>query len=73
MGLPDTVEAYGPPPNASGNPPPIATFRMTKKPWCSALFQVVASTRVESTLKVCRPSTYQRSCSGLVLRSYSIE
>ncbi len=40
----------GPPPNAPGKPPPIATFRMTKKPWFVALAQVVASIRFAVTV-----------------------
>jgi len=45
------VAAVGPPPNAAGNPPPIATLRITNMPWWVALFQVVASTWDEFSVK----------------------
>src|ERR1700730_9846635 len=72
MGRPDTVPPVGPPPNAAGSSPPIATFRMTKKPWPVAAAQVPASTWLELTVWNWTPSRYQRSCCGLVLRSHSI-
>src|SRR3954447_24682742 len=72
METPDAVDPVGPPPNAAGKPPPIATLRMTKNPWCVALFQVVASTWLAFTVKKFAPSRYQRICSGETLRSSSI-
>src|SRR4030095_13866639 len=72
MGTPDWVDAVGPPPNAAGKPPPMATLRIRKKPWWVALFQVVAETWVALTVKKLVPSRYQRICSGETLRSYSI-
>src|SRR3954470_1966021 len=72
MGTPDWVAAVGPPPNASTNPPPMATFRMMKNPWWVALFQVVASTWLAFTVKKFAPSRYQRICSGETLLSSSI-
>src|SRR3989440_9634462 len=74
MGTPEAVEAVGvkPPASAFGKAPPIATSKMTKNPWCRALFQVVASTWLEYTVKKLTPSRYQRICSGETLLSYSI-
>src|SRR5690348_5005920 len=72
IGTPDWVAPVGPPPNAAGNEPPIATLRIMKNPWWVALFQVVASTWLALTVKKLLPSRYQRICSGLVLRSSSI-
>src|SRR5215475_11939416 len=72
MGTPDAVEPVGPPPNAAGKPPPMATLKIMKNPWCVALFQVVASTWLALTVKKLLPSRYQRICSGDTLRSYSI-
>src|SRR3954469_6594449 len=71
IGTPDWVEPVGPPPKAAGKPPPIATLRIMKKPWCVALFQVVASTWLALIVKKLLPSRYHRSCSGDTLRSCS--
>ena len=45
---------------------------MMKNPCWTAFAQVVASTAVAERVKYCAPSRYQRICSGLTLRSYSI-
>src|SRR5947209_3314385 len=71
MGTPDWVAPVGPPPNAAGKAPPMATLRITNMPWWVALFQVAASTWAAVTVKIWAPSRYQRSASGETLRSYS--
>ena len=53
MGTPDAVEEVGTgAPKAAGNPPPMATSRMMKKPWSVALAQVVGSTWLAFTREV---------------------
>jgi hypothetical protein len=48
---PETVEELGPPPNAAGNPPPIARSKMMKNGWSTAFAHVVASTRLAASVK----------------------
>src|SRR2546423_3708874 len=68
---PDTVDDVGPPPNAAGNPPPIARSSIRKYGWLVAFAHVVASTRVELIEKNCVPSRNQRMVSGETLLSHS--
>src|SRR5487761_1552084 len=66
MLAPDVVAAVGlvQPQIALGNAPPMATSRMTMKPWSTTSLQYGAATWLSATLKNSRPSRYQRICSS---------